>query len=449
LNVSGEELRRLVVAPLGYGLSEKLAWSPDGQRIAFGRTKRGGSEVSIQIYDLRTGRTTMILSDPQLEDFCWARDGRMFYSRREGPQNQRSSNLWEIGVDPHTAKLAGKPRRLTNWRDFNFGALAVSANGKRLSFVRGASGSNVYVGELLGDGRLRKPRRLTFDEWVDWPTGWSRDSKAVLFQSDRNGALNIFQQALTAQEPQAFVTGQEDATDARLSPDGRWVIYLAWRKDQEGNSTGEGRLMRLAVAARTTEMLFPIVGYIGEAADEQASKRPVPSAEGNPRFRCPTVAESPCVLSEKVESQIVFSAFDPLQGRKRELARIEVGRSRPAFWDLSNDGRWIAFGTTEETSGRIQLLSLTGESEQEISAGQWTNLNSVAWAADGKALFVTGWASKNPPLLRVSLDGKVQLLYSGTYYIEDPVPSPDGRYLAFGDVSEESNAWVVENPRDR
>jgi len=41
---------------------------------------------------------------------------------------------------------------------------------------------------------------LTFDEWLDWPTGWSRDSKAVLFHSNRNGVLNMFQQALTARE---------------------------------------------------------------------------------------------------------------------------------------------------------------------------------------------------------------------------------------------------------
>src|SRR5207249_293159 len=118
------------------------------------------------------------------------------------------------------------------WSDFNFGSLAVSADSKRLSFVRVRSGSNVYVGELIGDAQLAKPRRLTFDEWIDWPTAWTRDSKAVLFDSNRNGVLNIFQQVLTAVEPQAILTGQEETTDPRLSPDARWILYLAWRKDQ-------------------------------------------------------------------------------------------------------------------------------------------------------------------------------------------------------------------------
>ena len=156
VSASGERARRLLVRPRGYGLGEKLAWSPDGQRIAFEATKRIGSEVTIQSYNLKTSRTATILSDPQLENFCWPRDGRLIYSRRENSPNQRSSNLWEISVDPRTVRVRGKPRRLTNWSDFNFGSLAVSADGKRLSFVRVRSRSNVYVAELIGNAQLTK-----------------------------------------------------------------------------------------------------------------------------------------------------------------------------------------------------------------------------------------------------------------------------------------------------
>ncbi len=92
-------------------------------------------------------------------------------------------------------------------------------------------------------------------------------------------------------------------------------------------------------------------------------------------------------------------------------------------------------------------LALGGGAPREISAGLWTHLESIAWAADGKALFVTGFESKGSHLLRVSLDGKAQLLYRGGKYVESPVPSPDGRYLAFSDMSVQSNAWVFQNLR--
>ncbi|MEK7409304.1 MAG: WD40 repeat domain-containing protein [Acidobacteriota bacterium] len=150
-------------------------------------------------------------------------------------------------------------------------------------------------------------------------------------------------------------------------------------------------------------------------------------------------------MSELVQSQVVFTAFDPVEGRKGELARINV--KGDDFWDLSPDGRWIATGQLSGTDGRIRLLPLAGQAPREIFVSDWSFLESVAWAADGKALFVTGFASKGTPLLRVSLDGKAQLLYRGSKYVESLVPSPDGRYLAFSDMTVESNAWVIENLR--
>ena len=63
---------------------------------------------------------------------------------------------------------------------------------------------------------------------------------------------------------------------------------------------------------------------------------------------------------------------------------------------------------------------------------------------DGKALFVTAFASKGAPLLRVGLDGDTRVLYRGLKYVENPVASPDGRHLAFGEMTQEGNAWVMD-----
>jgi Tol biopolymer transport system component len=447
MNASGEAAHPVLAAPEEYGFSEELAWSPEGRRIAFGRRNRASTEFTIEIYDTETNETGVILSDIQVESFYWAPDGRIIYSRREDGPNQISSNVWEVRMDPRTARPSQKPKRLTNWADFNIACLSIGANG-RASFVRDTTGANVYVAGLLdGGSRLATPRRLTFDEWIDWPTAWIRDSKSVLFYSNRNGVLDIFQQALDGNEARPIAGGREDRSDPRMSPDGRWILYLVWAKDGRGNRTGDYKLMRKSIAGTTTEIVLQGTGYAGLAPDEPAYKRSIPFAEGSPRFRCPIDPQSGCVLSEKIQDHIVFTAFDPATGRKRELTRVGIARSLPAFWDLSPDGRWIAFGTSEDAGGRLRLISLAGESLREISVGEWTNLMSVAWAADGRSLFATAWASRNPPLLHVSLDGKVQLLRTGQYYLENPVPSPDGRLLAFGDVRRIANVWVVDNLR--
>jgi len=444
MKVSGEDARMLYRVPPGRSHGERLAWSPDGRRIAFETSNDIGTESAIESYDLETGRAGVIVSDPKVSsEFCWARDGRIIYTRLEDAPNEKSSNLWEVKVDPRTGRTRGAPRRLTNWEGFLFDSLGISIDGRRLFFIRLRHQNNVYLGQLEGNGtRLTQSKRFSFEQWTNWPTGWTRDSRAILFSSDRHGELDLFQQEIDEKEMQALTTGQEQKRDAKPSPDGRWILYLAWPKSQGKIQTGEGQLMRVNVAGGPPEIVFRVAGYSGLGPVQALASL---SAEGPPTFRCPLSAHARCVLSEQVLDQLVFTAFDPVEGRKGELTRIAA--ASVDFWDLSPDGQWIALGKSAETNGHIRLVPLAGQAPREISAGDWTHLQSVAWAADGKSLFVSGFASKGGPLLHVSLEGKTLLLYRGNKYTENPSPSPNGRYLAWGEMVEEGNAWVVDMPR--
>ncbi len=443
VNASGEGARRIVDAPIGYKLSEGIAWSPDGRRIAYG--KRKPDEFSIESYDLGTGQNSVILSDPKGGSFCWTRDGRFVYARHEDPPNETSANLWETRVDSRTARTRGTPRRLTNWGGYLFDVLSTGAGGARLSFARKRFRSIVYVAELEdGGARLRRPRRLTFDEWINWPTGWSQDSRSVLFTSDRGGRLDIFRQNVEAPVPLAIVNGGEERRDARFSPDGRSILYMTSASTRGQSQSAEGRLMRVAIGGGASQPVLVVSGYPAPTQVSSEGTTPGNTLLGNPRFRCPAAPRTLCVLSEKIQNEIIFTAFDPVDGKKGELAR--TGLPPPDAWDLSPNGEWIAF-VVRFGGDRIRLLSLAGQPPREIPLPGWGNLQSVAWASDGKALFVTAWASKDPPLLHVSLNGEVKLIHKGLFHLENPVPSPDGRSLAFGENMMESNVWVVENLR--
>jgi WD40-like Beta Propeller Repeat len=442
--LSGGEPRRIISPAPGYHFGNTLAWSPDGSRIAFAQKTLG--ESTLITYDRRTASTAVILSDPKVSGFCWSRDGLMIFARQEDEPNQGSANLWALAVDNDTGRARGKPRRLTDWGGFLFDEISVNARGTRISVVRKRFRSSIYVGKLPAGGNgiapeRFTPKRFTFDAWINVATGWTHDSRSVLFTSDRTGSLDIFQQNPDAHAPTAMVAGEGARRAARPSADGAWILYLTGPATRLETNAGIGRLMRIARAGSSPELVLPVRGYPRPSQLAWAEVSPGEGVMPHPGFRCPSSPGSPCVLSERVNNEVIFTAFDPVKGRKQELARVpESSVSR--FWDLSPDGRWIA---TYRVGG-ISLISLAGEAPRDIQIEHWQPV-TAAWAPDGKSLFATAWASKNPPVLRVFMDGAVRVLHQGLFHTGGPVASPDGRYLAFTEDAMESNVWVVEQFR--
>ena len=154
------------------------------------------------------------------------------------------------------------------------------------------------MGEWEATGhRLKNPRRLTLDERRDFPCAWTRDSKAVLFSSENNGHLDIFKQALDQETAEPVVAGPGDQYEPILSPDGNMILY---RQEVTG---GKVLLMRVPVSGGAPET--------------------VPEGKGFD-VRCSWSPATLCVLGEESpdRKQYIFSAFDPMKGRGRELTRV-------------------------------------------------------------------------------------------------------------------------------
>jgi len=59
----------------------------------------------------------------------------------------REGKPWEISVNPTTAQ-AGKPKRFAELADFDAGDVSITADGRRLAFLKKSDRLNFYVGEL-------------------------------------------------------------------------------------------------------------------------------------------------------------------------------------------------------------------------------------------------------------------------------------------------------------
>src|SRR6266849_5899765 len=387
---NGEQERKLFATDENRSIGG-AQFSPDGQRLVYFKSPEmsGKPGDAIETRDLKGGPPTTLVSSTRLRDHwgfldrrlvhALALDRRLIYVLTE-EGNEDTCNYWEMPIDPHTGKPTGNPRRLTNWAGFCLGGASVTADGKRLAFMESTHKSSVYVASLQRSGmRIASPSLLTLSEGENQPLDWTADSKAVIFNSNRNGHWGIFRQSLDADAAEPIVSGPEDALGARVSPDGAWILY----------ATPE-LLMRVAITGGPSQLVL---------------------AAPLRWFRCAKAPATLCVFCEQTpdRKQLIFTALDPLKGRGRELARFDADPTAGYDWDLSPDASFIDIRKNREP--RLSMLSLTGQEPRELIVKGWRTLFNLDWAADGKGLFTSGLVERGSVLLYVDLQGNAHPLW--------------------------------------
>ena len=401
-------------------------FSPDGQRLVYFKSPEmsGKPGDAIETRDLKGGPPTTLVSSTRLRDHwgfldrrlvhALALDRRLIYVLTE-EGNEDTCNYWEMPIDPHTGKPTGNPRRMTNWAGFCLGGASVTADGKRLAFMESTHKSSVYVASLQRSGmRIASPRLLTLSEGENQPLDWTADSRAVIFNSNRNGHWGIFRQSLDADAAEPIVSGPEDALGARVSPDGAWILY----------ATPE-LLMRVAITGGPSQLVL---------------------AAPLRWFRCAKAPATLCVFCEQTpdRKQLIFTALDPLKGRGRELARFDADPTAGYDWDLSPDASFIDIRKNREP--RLSMLSLTGQEPRELIVKGWSTLINLDWAADGKGLFTSSPVERGSVLLYVDLQGNAHPLWEQRGSLATwAIPSRDGRHLALSGWTTNTNFWMLEN----
>jgi dipeptidyl aminopeptidase/acylaminoacyl peptidase len=310
----------------------------------------------------------------------------------------------------------------------------------------------VYLADLQTHGMgITTPRRLTLNEGRDYPAAWTPDSRAIVFVSNRNGQWELFRQSLdedTARSIAAVSAGEAERTEAgefsptvpRISPDGAWMLFLIWKK--KGNSSAQTELVRVPITGGPPQLV--LTGSSGLIHS----------------FRCARFPATLCALAERTpdHKQLIFTAFDPVNGRDHELTRFSTSPTPDAeyAWDLSPDGTGVAILKRSEAT--IHVLSLSRQPSQEIVAKGWSGLQTLDWAADGAGLFVAIAREEGSALLHLDLKGSGQLLWASKGTVEPgvsafiggptvpwAVPSPDGRHLAICEWNLSANIWMMEN----
>jgi hypothetical protein len=370
-----------------------------------------------------------------MQDFCYLKDNRIVFSRFRSYFFDADSDLWELQLHRDTGAASEKPLRLTNLPGIDVRELTATADGKNVFFLKASSQAQVYVGEFDSRAiRLIALHQITHGEATHWPTGWTPDSRAVLFASDLNGSWDIFKQALDNSEPEPVVSGPDFKVDPRLSLDGKWILYatVPLADPYEADSSPAPVIKRIPASGGAPQ--FVASGH-------------TPLGVNSSPFRCGRAIDS-CVWSEISDDRkrLIFYAFDPIAGVGPRRAAISLDLN-PGNYDISPDGSLLAWNVPRPDSpqGVIRVLSFQDGKTRDLKIEGWTGLNSFDWAVNGKGFFVSSAGRTGSTLLYIDLQGHARPIWHLDYPGTWGVPSPNGRYLAILGGTQDRNVWMLEN----
>jgi Tol biopolymer transport system component len=270
---------------------------------------------------------------------------------------------------------------------------------------------------------------LTLDERTNYPHAWTADSRALIFESDRNGNFDLFKQDIARRTPEILVATPLTEILPQLTPDGRLVLYAARPLESQRPwfyKPGTYKLMRVPVTGGTPAEV-PIGGMLDE-------------------FRCALGSGKRCVLRASLPGGYrAYYDLDAINGKGRELARTKSSPELLGDWDISPDGTQVAIPNHDPREARIRIVALepgaNGLRGREVVLPGIANLRGLVWAADGSGWFVSVDTTVGNRMLYVYLDGRYRSLGDIQGWA---VPSPDGKRVAFLDRTTTTNAWLID-----
>lgn len=378
------------------------AWSPDGKAIAYsvGNAAAGGDHMAVYQVRLDDGSHSEISSRRwnYVGNKSWLPEGDgLIVSARE--QRSNTNQLWLVAYPSGEARLLSNNldyfhgTSLTNdagtlvaeqiapVSDIWTGALSTPDNARKVG-VWGMSGlclmadgrilySSLQAGDagkiwmMSADGTDRK--QITTGAGHDVSPAASNDQRYVVFASNRSGHFEIWRMNLDGGDLNQ-VTNSGGATWPSISPDGRWITYLASNESSVNRVPIEGgksvRVVGNAVGASAVSPDGKLIAYFSQ---------------------------------EKETWGITVSSFEGgVQVRKFEIGSHSLNNSSLKWMP---DGKALLYADSSEGVGNIWMQSFDGSAPKRVTAFKADGLFRFDVSRDGKSLVCARGAWKHDIVL--------------------------------------------------
>jgi Tol biopolymer transport system component len=327
----------------------KVAWSPDGSRLAFAQND------GLYVMPALGGASRRIASLPsgwRGADVAWAPSGEFFVMSTD-----RSSLM----VAP---AQGGNLRELTHPKVADDHSPAISPASDAIAFVRHTSSYNsqLFILAVGRDGSAAgEPRQLTSGVWDIGGVDWTSDGKEVVFEGTP-GSNNptLWRIPRAGGNPQRILVPNLVAGEPSV---GLHSGHLAYVSSQE-----ETGVFKLALGNKASGEAESIVNAIGYHSDLAVSKDGTRIAFADNR----TGTKEIWVANADGSQQTQLTSFNgPAVGSPQ--------------W--SRDGKWIVFDGYASGSSDIYLIASDGGNPTQLTHDK-TNEVRPSWSHDGKWIFI-------------------------------------------------------------
>ena len=225
-NLAGSDERVLQIAAPASDVPAFLAWSPKGGGLAYELFKPEKALGGIALLDVPSGKIHRYetFDDKVTQDFKWLPNGRglmVLYSQKGPEYFQRS----QIGLIPEEE---GQLRPIT--RDTNsYATLTMSADGKTVATVQTKTTKNLYVLSVPGIQSGRATPLLTQGQQVYW-FDWAADGNVIFSDYNHLSRIGIDRSAPTQ------LVGDGNSALLELAGCGRNHLVFSWAFHGDTNS---------------------------------------------------------------------------------------------------------------------------------------------------------------------------------------------------------------------
>ena len=385
------------------------AWSPDGKIILCVVNQPGDALAGLMAVDARNGQQHLVLSsDSGFASPTWLPDGRGLLVLERSRMSSFTQQQIVFVVYP-------EGRRDPVTRDTNnYSDLSVAANGQVLATVLSEDRWNLYVTSAASggvDARQVAPA-AAFTNFF-----WTHDGRLI---HDKDNKLNWVNPDTGAKG--AFATLEDAAAgDPWECADGRYIVFLlglhagkgsesVWRADASGGNLkqlSQGKLDNYPVCAPDSRSVYFMDGATGKVMQ-------VPIDGGTAKTVSEMTIDAGFFDISPDGRTLAFATIDHAGGHEERLAlvatdngqlqkQIEFQRPRRGMVRFSRDGKSIVYPVRENNADNLWQQPLDGSAGKQLTSFKAEHIWDYRWSADGSKLgLVRGHTDSDVVLIRNS-----------------------------------------------